>query len=456
LMTDTPRHVPRLLHRLIDFVWLLLLSLFVLAGVPLATFHGDESMQIYMSKDYTTAFIDHTPERLLTSPPYNIDSDQQLRILNGSVNRYTIGLSWQLAGLGIRDLPPAPGWDWGLSYTRGVETGHRPDESGLLAGRLPSALFLCGSVVALFGLGWLVGGRGTAYIASALYTLNPIILLNGRRAMQEGSLLCFGLFVVLLAAVISRKRARGDSVSAGWWAAFVLAGGLALASKHSSIVFIGGAFAWILAAELVARRKLFAVLWRLALSGALMAAMFVALSPALWNNPLTRFQDLLGVRQQLIDIQIAIDPIAPTTLPQRVSDVITQPFIAPPMHYELPSWGEDETIRAEIAHYMASPLSGVQFGLLIGVPLMLLAGIGIIAAIIKREPSHIGLLAWLVVTIASLLVNPLPWQRYFLPLIPAVALCCGLGLTALSQPFSGYPRHSSVDPDNPAVRINRR
>src|SRR5688500_9018779 len=110
------------LHRLIDALWLLGLCVYILAGSPITTFHCDESMQIHMSRDFVTAFLEGAPERLMTSPPYPIDSDGHLRILNGTVNRYAIGLSWHLAGFTPDDLPPPPGWDWGLSYAQGVET----------------------------------------------------------------------------------------------------------------------------------------------------------------------------------------------------------------------------------------------------------------------------------------------------------------------------------------------
>ncbi|MEO8397067.1 MAG: hypothetical protein ABI700_29000, partial [Chloroflexota bacterium] len=88
-----------MLKRLLDILWLILLGAFVFALMP--TFHGDESMQIYMSRDYATAFIDHDPAALIAEPPYAIDSDPYLRLINGTVNRYTIGLSWQIAGLTV-------------------------------------------------------------------------------------------------------------------------------------------------------------------------------------------------------------------------------------------------------------------------------------------------------------------------------------------------------------------
>ena len=425
---STPLVKSNRFKRLADLVWLAALCLYVVAGIPTASFHGDESMQIHMSRDYATVFIDGAPERLLSAGPFPIDSDPHLRIINGSVNRYTIGLAWFLAGYSADDLPPPPGWDWGLSYDDGLTTDHRPDTALLTVTRLASALFLCASVAVLFGLGWLYGGRLPATVASGLYALHPVILLNGRRAMQEGSMLFFGLLVVLAAAAIVQRRTRG-STPWGGWALLVLSGGLTLASKHSGIVFVGIALVWILAAEVLSRRRWLPTMGRLLLSGLLILALFVALSPALWSDPPARFGDLLALREELLDIQVAIDPVAPMDLGQRFLEIVRQPFIAPAVHFELESWGESAAYLDEVARSASSPLAGIPYGLALGLPLTLLAALGIFVALRRyRQPLYAGLLVWLGANLAVLLLNPLPWQRYYLSLIPVAVVSAAVGI----------------------------
>jgi len=436
---------------LMDAAWLFALAVYILAGIMLATFHGDEAMQIYMSRDYATAFIDRNPANLMVNPPYYIDDDPWLRILNGSINRYAIGLSWHLAGLNAGMLPPGPGWDWGLDYDRNVETGHRPSDALLTAGRISSAFFLAMSAAAMFGIGWQFGGRLPAYLMSGLYTLNPIILLNGRRAMMEGSLLGFGLLTIWLAILISQGR-----TSWRWWLLLTLSAGLTLTSKHSGIVFVGGAFGWIGVAALTRLfdlqsvpfyrtiRNVWPTLLKLVLSGLGAVLIFVALSPALWNDPLARFGDLIAQRQMLIDIQVASDPNAPTSLLQRIEGIIKQPFMTSPVHYEVAYWANAATITSEIERYMASPLSGLQFGVLLALPLTLLAGVGIVATV--QEKNWWGLLVWFLITVASLLVNPLPWQRYYLPLLPVATILAGVGLLKVVQFVQKH-----LQPESPLV-----
>ena len=194
--------------RLLAALWLILLAAYVFALPP--TFHGDEAMQLYTSHDFTTAFVEHDPAALTTQPPYPPDSDQQLRLINGSINRYAIGLSWQLAGMTANDLPPRPGWAWALDYTTNAALGNLPTDAQLATARLPSTLFLALSIAVMFALGAQFGGRTTAYLASGLYALNPVILLNGRRAMQEGSMLFFGTLAILIAALISQSLTRQE------------------------------------------------------------------------------------------------------------------------------------------------------------------------------------------------------------------------------------------------------
>lgn len=429
---------------IVDVLFVAALMLYALAGVPPTPFHGDEPMQIYMSEDYEVAILQGNAASLATHPPYSIDSDPQLRILNGSVHRYLVGLARQLAGIGSERLPPAPGWDWGLTYDRNVETGHRPPDDVLLTGRWSSAVLLALCAPLMYSFGWLIGKRPGAYLAAALFLLNPIVLLNGRRAMQEGALLFFGLAVVLTAAWIARKRAAQKPVSPLLWALLPLTGGLALASKHSTLPFIAGALAWISLGELThfELRPFLKTAAVLIVSGLLIAGLFIAVSPALWDDPLARLGDLLRTRTTLLDIQINAEPLAPTTLAQRAEGVISQPFLAPTQFFEMAIWETFEPITAEIERYFASGLTGLPSGGLIG---GLLTGLMLAGMMINLLPSlrpspdwatAAGLFAWWGITALSLLVNPLPWQRYSLPLIaPAVLFVTigVLGLWALAQ-----------------------
>lgn len=417
---------------LVDALWLAALSLYALLGIARVPFHGDEAMQLYASRDYDLAFIEGSSAALITAPPYVVDSDAHLRILNGSINRYLTGFLRHLASSGADQLPPRPGWDWGRSYAENVATDHRPAPNLLLLGRLSSALFLALSIPLMFMLGRQFGGRSLAYIASLIYALHPVILLNGRRGMQEGALLCFGLLSLLIAALIVRRMAVGRNILRGQWIALAVAVGLALASKHNAVILAAGAFAFIAAAAAVtiSRREILRLAAILILCGAGAFVLFIALSPALWNDPIARLGDLLAVRAELIAIQTQHGALS-APLAERLAAIVTEPFVAPPQFFEVAFWADAPEITAEIAAYQASLLGG--WSGVVGALLTLLWALGMIIAagkIIRRGPEsslYAGLMTALGVAAAAMLVNPLPWQRYFLPLIPLAVLFAAVG-----------------------------
>ncbi|MEO1439002.1 MAG: phospholipid carrier-dependent glycosyltransferase [Chloroflexota bacterium] len=411
---------------LVDGVLLVVLAAYALAGVPRTPFHGDEGMQVYMTKDFFTAFVDNNPADLPTNPPYTIDSDPHLRLINGTLQRYAAGAVLYARGHNTGDLPIPPGWNWGLSYEDNVAGSWLPKNSVLHPSRYTSATFFALSLPVMFALGWQFGGRLAAYVAVLVYGLNPTTLLNVRRATMEGSMLLFGLLAVLMGVVIARRVASQTRPAWYWWVLLALSGGLALAAKHSSAVFLIAAWGMPFVAVLLTHarqqhlRQLAAYTGALFVSGMAAIVLFVVLSPALWSAPIARLGNLAEERTKLLNIQVQIANGA-TGPGYRVAGLAVQPFIAPTQYFEFDSWGEVDAIVAQIDSYEGAWLGGLRAGYLIGVPLILLAAVGLVTA---RERY---LLLWPLVTCALLLANPLAWQRYYLPLVPVWALYAGIG-----------------------------
>jgi hypothetical protein len=473
-------------------VFILILGVYVYAGVPFTPFHGDEGMQVYAANDYYTLFIDRAPERLLTQPPYEVDSDAHLRILNGSVNRYAIGLAWQDAGLAREALPPRPGWQWALSYDDNARQGFLPSDQALTIARIPSTLFHFASIAMMFLFARAVGGRPVAYAATLIYALHPALLLNGRRALQESAMLCVGLLALWCAARLARlERVASQAEPATdakngvpttdapvgaparqssrflLWALLTLACGLTLASKHSGVVLVASALLWVFTGgnitahrstvpkglPSVAETKGTQRIWfqplralrlcgSIAIVSILALALFIALSPALWNDPLTRLADLVQVRADLLDSQVKAAGSA-ASLESRVTALLTQPFLAPVQFYEAPTF-DVEPIHQSITAYMNTRFAGVHSAPLLGVVLTLLALLGIVAPLvyptwrILSPPHDRGLLLTLLIIVASLLLNPLPWQRYYLPLTTVLCVYAALGLQTFMRVAASF------------------
>lgn len=414
--------------RLVDVLWLLALMTYVLAGMPLTPFHGDEATLVYMSHDYAYQFIDRDLSRIYYSPQPSSPQEQELRLLNGTINKYAIGLAWHLAGFQVADLNEQ--WDWGADWHYNQQYGHAPSAGLLAAARWPSAMFTALSVALIFSIGLICGGRPAAYCASLLLALHPAILLNGRRAMMEGSLLFFSLLTVRLGVWFIREQS--------WRSALLLgaAGGLLLASKHTGLFTLAGVFAGCAALPVVrrqwggARAQLLRYYNAVLLAGLAVVLIFLLLNPAWWGaGPLEVGRYVLDLRAQVLQTQLdafgGYEGFA-----DKLGGFWRQVFVMRPQYYEASNWAG--FIGDQIMTYEASPWAGLVLGetgaLLIGV--LTLIGAGSLWADRARDPGQRGvILLWVLATWAGvLLLTPLEWQRYYLPALPAALLLAGIGV----------------------------
>ena len=161
-------------------------------------------------------------------------TNQGLRLLNGTVSKTIYGWVAHRSGIAADELNEQ--WHWGRDYDLNRRTGRIPDAQLLNAARLSSAVQLALAVAALFQVVKLTLNRPTAYLASALFALHPNVLINGRRAMMEGSHL-LGLMLVLLAGVWLIHERK-------WWKYVLLGvcGGFAIAAKHPNVIVCGTVF----------------------------------------------------------------------------------------------------------------------------------------------------------------------------------------------------------------------
>ncbi|PJF26181.1 MAG: hypothetical protein CUN53_09000, partial [Phototrophicales bacterium] len=291
-----------MLKRLFDALIIVVLMAYVLIGAPLAPFHGDEATQIFMSRDYAYQFIEDNWTRVrFTDPPIS-PQEQHLRLLNGTVNKYLIGLAWHLAGFSLADLNEQ--WDWGADWDYNHSTNHAPSPDLLRTARIPSSLMLTLAVPVIFAIGWQLGGRPTAYLAAILFALHPALLLNGRRAMMEGSFILFSLCVVAAGLwFIKNSQRRASLIALG------VSSGLAVASKHTAVFSVSAIFAgcWLYLYTALMRqpRLLILTFLRMYVAALIALGVFIALNPAWWSDPFGRVGDVLTLRTELLEGQTA-------------------------------------------------------------------------------------------------------------------------------------------------------
>ena len=436
--------------RWLDSLWLLLLSIYILAGTALVPFHGDESTHIFMGRDFYYGFVERDISQLTYRDWETLDgqaaTQQDLRLKDGVLARYLFGAAAYLGGYSIDEINQQ--WAWGAGWDWNHENGAVPDAGLLLWARYASALLLALGVVVLFAIGVSVGGRTTAYIATLLYATSPALLLNGRRAMLESAMLLFSLLVVLagLYAVQTRK----------WWAYALLGlfSGLAVASKHTSVVTVAVVF---LACGLVmvyrllpsplnplshkrqgdftvskASVNLLGQFGYLFIAGVLSLTVYYAINPAWWSNPIERSSEVSATRLDFMQAQQAAFG-GYESLADRLNGFYWQTFAMQNMYAETPVDNFIENLADEINAYEASYLSGfITRSPIVPFVFAILSIIGVIALwfdkLIQAEVRFIVGVWIAAMILLTLFLTPLEWQRYYLPAYPAVMLLIGLSI----------------------------
>lgn len=414
---------------LFDALWLAALVIYVLAGTTLVPFHADESTQIAMSHDYAGLFIGRDLDAVAYRENPADPAQQELRLVNGTINKYLIGLAWHVNGFTEDDLNQP--WDWGADWDYNQRTGHLPAGELLRAARWPSALLTAAGVVVMFALGREAGGRPAAYLASAYYALSPALLLNGRRAMMEGSLLFFSLLVVLAGVWFLRTYSWRTALLMG------VAGGLALASKHTALftvaVVFGGCLLAVVAGSILhpGGTLTYRAPTQLFVAGGLAAVVFLALNPAWWDDPVRRAEEVLELRQTLLEIQTSFFGHYDGLLEQ-VGGFVRQALVALPQYYEAAGW--DDYVGDQITRYEATLWRGVSIGGLVFLALIIVGFVALWRVSSVPVSTRLLVAGWALAMIGfTLLLTPLEWQRYYVPVFPALGLLAALGLAYLLE-----------------------
>ncbi|KAB2864671.1 MAG: phospholipid carrier-dependent glycosyltransferase, partial [Anaerolineae bacterium] len=371
---------------LLDTLLLALLASYVLAGVNTVPFHGDESTIIWMSADYDTVVLNGDVSAVAYSPPPRRTTEQHLRILNGTLTRWTMGMAWSAVGFHRADLNDQ--WVWGLDMEWNRANGHMPSDGLLHVTRLSSALFLIFSIALVLKMTRLVASQVFTYpliatsagwLSATLYALNPVVLMNGRRAMFEGAML-FGL--ALAGWVVLRLENRQDSFNS-----YLLMGvvaGIALTAKHSTgftiaLLFLGlGVMKWMKSNN--KSRQVYQLIVKFGLAGMTALIVFLAVTPLWWSD---HFLEMPGVvldeRQKLLDEQVTLFG-GFNSLGERLEGLWEGTFGVEPQYYEADYWGDYAGVADEIDEYENSYLAGITSPVIVGTRLFLvitgLAAIG--------------------------------------------------------------------------------
>lgn len=398
------------------------LSAFYLCGISKVPFHPDESTLIFMSTDFEQILTN--PLAMSWTPDTPESTISRYRMLDAPLTRYLLGLGTSLFA---RPALPAD-WDWSGTWEENQQSGALPNDRTLLTARLTLAILFPLSLFILYRIGIYLESRLLGVIIVLIIGSNALILLHTRRAMAEAVLL-FTVLIALYSFIHADKRPLFTG----------LAVALAFNAKHSAIfLFPLGLLAvcWI-------QNQKSRALSRILINSAQFLIGFilitVLLNPFLWRYPLSAMQEALFQRQDLLTRQIAdVQRQAPgqvlETPTERAAVLLAQLFITPTMFSEVGNYRSDtsqsETIYLQLSGHQLwrKPVAG---GALLGLTLL-----GVIAALrasfspntSRRRILFLYIISFGALATGLILIVPLPWQRYVVPLIPLVSIFIGYGL----------------------------
>ena len=409
---------------------------FYFLGLNLVPFHPDESTHIFMSQDTELLFTQ--PLSLSWEQGLPFSNEIMLRSLGAPLTKYLIGLARL-----ITNVPQlAADWNWSSSWDENVAGGAFPSLRLLLTSRAMTTSLLPFALIFLFAAIKRVYSKITAYVAVIFLGLNPLLLLHGRRAMNESAVLlgiCFFIWAV------SQEKIRP------WLLGLSLA--IAFAAKQSTIA--------LLPIGIIAVCKPFkipsdpnSIAKRIAVLTFFFGVTTYIMNPFFWKNPIQSaiYSYKLTTElqaNQLADYYPLADDAKKQTLPYRTIALFTNLYLNQPRTADVGNYLDE--IEAHEKAYFNYPLHDLGRRKIPAAVFLVLSLTGFILGVLRiLSPSETSKSATFYLLLATtlqffiiLFFLPLPWQRYIIPLLPFSCIWASLGLTPLISNLNYPKRYNS-------------
>jgi len=407
----------------IFLVFLSIAALLYWAGTSSVPFHPDESTYLFTSGDIELFW--HDPTAVFWTPEKNGDLRQFYRMIVAPMINHLIALSRWIVG----EAPLAVDWDWGLTWAENARLGALPSARLLLTGRMASAALYPFSILLIYLATRKFSNEFTAWVAALLLASNALVLLHTRRAMSEGPLL-FAVALCLWSLGRFERRA--------FWNAIPNA--LAYCAKHSLAALAPAALlalVWPARATAHSRRIL---AFQIALYGVLVLLTLAAFNPYLWARPVQAYAATLQARRDLLAGQAGDRPSQQlNSVSYKLASMVYNLYFAPLMFAETGNYVEET--RAAEQTYQANPFHSLLRSQTAGIILMVLNLFGFCLAALSaardqsapRRDLLLLLTANVSMAAALWLLDPLPWQRHYLPLVPFICIWVAYALNRLGM-----------------------
>jgi len=134
------------------------------------------------------------------------------------------------------------------------------------------------------------------------------------------------------------------------------------------------------------------------------------------------------------------------TLGERSEELVHELFFADAQYFEVPYWTTFDVISGQIRAYENAHLNGFYGGPVWGILLITLViiGIWVLARQWRKGETLLVLLLLLLPMSILLLLNPLPWQRYYIVLQPQLSVTAGIGISHLINKIVWFQKHGRI------------
>ncbi len=405
--------------------WGLLISItaYYFLGISQVPFHPDESSWIFMSSDLQDLLTQ--PLSLEWKAGSEGDLKQSYRELNSPLAKYLIGAGRMVMGY----APLTQDWDWSKSWEENNSAGALPSPGLLLVSRFSIALLFPFCLWLVYNTGKTLDHWLTGLIAAGFYGLNALVLIHTRRAMAESALV-FGVCLTIWAILKTRDKP--------WIAAIAMA--LAINAKQTNLALFPVILVAIAWAAWEKRSRLRDILFPMGLFCLIVVITSFLLNPLFWSNPLQAGLAGMRARQTLLNNQVSAtstaSPLQVLSTPStRIIALIANVFILPPSVEDVGNYIQ-QTSASKTAYFN---IPGVDLfrGLAGGGAILFLALTGVVISFMqllhlknRANNNLILFFAGFILEAGLLLVTiPLPYQRYWMPLIPFLCFCTALPLS---------------------------
>jgi 4-amino-4-deoxy-L-arabinose transferase-like glycosyltransferase len=412
-------------------ILILLYSIAYWLTIPTVPYHPDEATQIFMSADWEALWSN--PTSLVWQPNQPETLTMHYRLVDPPLTHWFIGAVRSVFQLSALE----DDWDWSLSWDENIAAGALPSDNLLVVSRSACAWCIPLTLWAVYKSGKKLQGIRSGYAALVLMMLNALVLLHTRRAMAESLLLCFSMLSIWCMLSCRDKP---------WLIAIPAA--LAFNAKYSAagLVLLGFLLCFFPVSEKSFKSKLL----HACLYASLFLFLFFVLNPVYWQQPIPAFLASIQERNalsfdQVSELSAVIPHLAPSSIILRGAIDLMNVFLTPPAAMDVGNYAYN--LLGQITAYFSNPLNSFSQKLVpaaITILLLLLGSLGLLRQLTigiseKKWNVLIVLVASILNFLVIVLLLPLTFQRYIIPLVPFSVLFSAAGFAFLWDIFQGLP-----------------